>query len=676
MTKCLPSELLDSIKERARNGEITADDITKMLPTERAALKVVLEEFVTEKLGVKVSTEEINQIQVRAQKIDAAQKALGDDLGNPAKTQENVAFFMARKSMDDYLNSLNPSNRVKVLTSTVGRGVMLLSVKSPVLNIGTNTEAGITEALSRRLASGQFRGADNALAMRYVKMVNKVYQASGYDLSRMVKLQDSGASGERVLGDIVHSEGTGRIRAAGRLVQDIVFKQLMGAPDVAFSSAHFADSVNLNAMQIAEGNKKKAQEFMEDSMRLEPQTPEGALLRAQGILDAQTATWTNDSWATQVSLGIRKILNDVSGDARVGDYVFPFVKTPANVIATGMDYAGMGVPKALVDTYKAYKTGKLGNKQYRQRTARNLVRSGLGLTAAVMLAAMFDDDDFVGAYDPARAQIEQLRGSNYNAFRVGGKWISTDWLGPLAVPFTAIMYGRKYSDTTPEGIFQYGKGVLSQVKNLPGISDTYDYVRGQVFAKNQSFEEMAGSTWDYILSQAYTRLIPSFVSDVAKATDSKERVAKGTIQVIKNKIPGLRQTLPERKDIFGDTVRGEPAWSDIFFGARVKTDKENETVKELSNLSTSVGKGITFTNWDTSSSKTLAQFKEKVGNDRFDEAKGRYGQELKRMLESTVRSSAYRRATAEDKLKLVNALDSTVMNKVFKQYGFKYKPPK
>ena len=673
---CIPKEIAAKLKESLLKGEIDANAISKMLPEEKTALKSLLENFVADKLGVSVSKGEVLEIQQKAKRIDEAQTKLGNDIGNPEKLQENLDFFKAKKEMDNYLASKHPAHRVKVLTGTIGRGMMLFSAKSPILNIGSNVEIGFAEALSRRIASGQLRGTDAKLAVDYVKMTNKIYQQTGYDISRMTTLKDTGAGGERVLGQTVHAQGPGIVRKVGRGIEDIVFKQLMGAPDVAFSSAHFADSVNLNARKMAKGDLVKAKEIMTDSMRLEPQTPEGEILRTQGILDAQKATWTDTSWASRVSEGIRKILNDVSGDARVGDFVLPFIKTPANVIATGMDYAGMGIPKALIKTYKAFKTGELRNPEYLKSVSRDLVRAGLGLTGAVIIVSQLKKDDFVGAYDPARAQIESLRNSNYNAIRVGGKWISTDWLGPLAVPITAMMYAKKYGDTGGERTFQYGKGVISATLNIPGISDIYDFVKGQAFQKNQTLEQMTGATTDYITSELYSRLVPSFISDLTKAIDPNVRKSGTGIQGIIAKIPFLSKTLPEKTNIFGEKIEGESAWSDILFGARVKTSKETSVITELNNVSSDTGKGITFTNWDTSSSKTLAQFKDKKGQQVYDQAKILYGQKLKQKLEKAINNNTYKSLTPENKLKVINSLDSEVMDEIFRKYGFRYQSPK
>lgn len=633
-----------------------------------------LEDLVSEKLGISVSPEEVAAIESKAKVIDAAQKKLGPNLGNPKHFQENLDFFKAKREMDDYLQGLMPANKLKVLTGTIGRGMMLFSVKSPILNIGSNIEIGFVEALGRRIASKGVTGSNNALAIDYVKMVNKIYQATGYDLSRMTTIDDAGASGARVLGgDMVHAQGPGKVRAAGRLVEDVVFKQLMGAPDVAFSSAHFADSVNINSLKMAGGDKAKGAELMNDAMLLEPQTPQGELLRQQGILDAQVATWTNATWASKVSEGIRKILNNVSGDLRVGDYLLPFVKTPANVIATGMDYAGMGIPRSLVRTVRAWRSGDLGSKEFVQKTSRDLVRAGLGLTGALIFASMLDEDDFVGAYDPARAQIEALRNSNTNSIRIGNKWISTAWLGPLAVPVTSIMYSRKYGNTGSEKVFQYGSGVVSSAKDLPGVQDFADYFKKQAYQKeNQTLEEAASATGDYVSSELYTRLVPSFISDVAKATDKFERKTGTKMDTIKSKIPGVRQTLPVKTDIFGEPMVGESALSDILFGSRMKTDKENDFIAEIKRVADSEDKSIQFTDWDRSSSKQLAQFRQKVGEDVYEKARNEYGAQLKINLEKALAKKSYQKLDDGDRLKIIRETDSDAMEKILDKYNFNY----
>ena len=55
------------------------------------------------------------------------------------------------------------------------------------------------------------------------------------------------------------------------------------------------------------------------------------------------------------------------------------------------------------------------------------------------------------------------------------------------------------------------------------------------------------------------------------------------------------------------------------------------------------------------------------------EAKIKYGQELKAQLEKTLNDPRYKRLSDEDKLKVINGKDQDAMDKIFKQYGFRYR---
>ena len=668
--KCIISSVVEDLKKKLLSGKLSTDEISKLLPQEKAELKVLLEEFVTEKLGVKISDKEMSQIDKYAKVIDEYQKKLGDNLGNPQFYKQNIDFLKSKEIMNNYISSLNPSSKTRVWTGTIGSGVMLLSLKSPILNIGSNAEVGITEAIVRRLANRRIKGTDNQLAKDFVKMNRAIFRQTGFDLSRMTALGNN----DIIIGEkVAHSQGNGVTGAIGRTVENVVFDYSLGRPDVFFASNHFADSVNLGSLSMAKGDKAKAREFMLDSMLVEPKTAEGGILRNQGILDAQVATWTNKTWASTLSSGIRQTLNSVTGDARLGDYVFPFVKTGSNVIATGIDYAGGGIPKALFKLVKTLKSGEKMSDEVAKNIIRDVVRSGIGIGAALIITNFVDESDFMGAYDPTRAQIETLKNSTTNSIKLFGKWVSTDWLGPLAIPITAMMYAKKYGKKGgAEAVFQYVSGTGSQALNIPGVADIYDTVKSVVFKQNQTLDEMGGNTINYVVSQASSRLIPSIFSDVAKAIDPYDRKTSG-VDAVLTKIPGASYLLPAKQDIFGEKIQNEPGWSSLLFGSRVKTAKDDNIVQELDRVSKSVDKGINFTDWSKSSSKSLDQFKQSVGDVKFNQAKTEYGKNLKQKLDTLIKNSTYKNLSDEDKLKEINGKDTETIDQIYKKYGFKYK---
>jgi len=634
-----------------------------------------LEDLVTEQLGVTVTPEEMQEIIKLSETIEEKQKALGNNLGNPAYLEEQIQFLNAIKDMNEYLQERNPAHALAVLTATIGRGMMLFSLKSSLLNIVSNTNVGIAEGLLRRLSTKAWKGTNNELAKSYVAMARTIYKETGFDISRMMHMNDLGAAGERVLGKGVHSQGEGAIRKGGRIIEDIVFKNLMGAPDAFFASVAFIDSVNVESLRVADGDIVKAEEVMNDAMKIVPETKMGELVRAKGILDAQTATFTDETWASRFAENIRKNFNDATGNYRLGDYLFPFVKTTANVSALGLDYAGLGIPKALMTFANMVRTKNIGNKAQLLSISRDLTRSGLGLLGAFMLAWNTDDDDFVGAWDPKRAQIEGLRNSVENSFRIGGQWISVDWLGPLSVPYSAMMYAKKYGKAgAAESAFQYGMGMGGQVLKLPGIKDIMDFGVEAARKQNSSLEEMTGEAGDYIVSQMSARLIPSIIGDLAQLTDGKQRKTKNALEALQAKLPLVRSLLPQKVSVFGEELTTEPL--QILFGSRVKTSKEDATISELVRVINDSGKSISFTDWSKSTSKKLAQFRDKVGDEKYKEASIYYGKTLKADIDKTINSSSYKKMTADEQVTLLNNLDTAAQMKTFGKYSFSYRTEK
>jgi hypothetical protein len=184
---------------------------------------------------------------------------------------------------------------------------------------------------------------------------------------------------------------------------------------------------------------------------------------------------------------------------------------------------------------------------------------------------------------------------------------------------------------------------------------------------------MAGSTVDYLSSQIYSRLIPSFFSDVAKAVDPNVRKSVKGVESIKAKNPGLSTTLSIKTNIFGEEIKNEPGLSTILFGSRIKSSREDDLIRELNTVSTNNDKGIAFTDWDKSASKTLVQFKDVVGEKTYNEAKIEYGKELKSQLEMAINDPVYQDLSNEEKLQVINNQDAEAMATVLNNHGFVYK---
>ncbi len=637
-----------------------------------------LEDLVRDKIGVSVTAEEARIISEKAKKIEELASQVSP-IGLPP-----AEYFKAKSDMEKYLQSRMPTHKLKVLTSTIGRAVMLTSFKSPIVNIESNTVQGIMTALDRRLSRGEYKGLNNDFARTYVKENMKIFQQSGYDLSRMISFKDD----KKILGEeIVHSQGPGTVRFIGRVAEDTVFKQLMGAPDVAFSSVHFTDSANLASTKVAlsEGlkgaeAKARALEIFKDSVLIEPKTIEGELVRSQAIADAQYATYTNKSAYSDLGLAIRGLLNKFTGDARIGDQVMPFVKTPANVVGAGIDFSGISLPAQVYLLPKALLQARHGEKEALKRSIKTIVRSGLGLTFAYLLSNLFKPEDFIGNYPVTAKEQEllELKNATTNSVRIGNKWVSLDYFGVLAAPLVGMMYAKKYGQSAPEKVIKYYQGVVTQAQKVPGVREFSDIVKDIQDFTNEAKtggKELTTAATNAVLDYIRSRTVPAILYDIAKATDPSERamdIKKDPLARIKGAIPGLRQTLPEKTTVFGDTVKAEGALSTLLFGSRVKTKNESKLIDELVRLDKE-GQLPSITDVEKTNPR-VKELKTQIGEGQYVQAITYYHQLFKNGVERAVASGKYQKETDEEKKKSVESAKNDALEKMLKKY--RYKKPK
>jgi len=637
-----------------------------------------MQDLIAEKLGATVTEEEAKKINELSEGLQAEYDKGPDEYGILP-----VSYWQSRLKMDQYLQQINPASQVRIATSTIGRAAMLASFKSPLLNISGNTIQGFEQAFERRIENTEFSGkVDKKVLKGYVKKVNDIFSKSNYDVTRMQDLSD----GRKTLGEeITHAQGKGGVRLVGRLAENIIFKQLLGKPDVLFSSYSFADSANLSATRIAkqEGLKggalsKRATELFKDATSLSPTSINGRVIRSHAISDAQIATFTDDNTLSKASMAVRKVLNDVTGDLRVGDQIMPFVKTPASVVSITLDASGLSAVRGIRKLPRAISEMKAGDGSLMRSVAREFSRSGFGMTIAFIIASAFDKDDFIGAYPATQKERELLRTKNAraNSIKMGDKWVSLEYFGFLGSSMTGFLYARKYKDNLHEAMFNYAAGAFTQAQELPFIDPVKDVISfiqdispdGKI-DMNDLPDLIANSATDYIRA----RTIPAIFYDLAKGFDTAEREVdyKNPLEKVKSTIPGLRQTLPEKVDVFGDVIQGEPFYSSILFGARVKTARDNKIVDELKRLQ-STGNLPTLTRPERTSTRVKA-FKNQVSESKFDKTindfRTRYKQDTARMIDS----GRYKRMNDEEKKKALDKIKNDSLDRALKINGYRSK---
>lgn len=629
--------------------------------------KMYVREALDDIFGTTVSQEEANQIIGKIGEIEKSIVNTLDETGNPS-----VQTWQKINEMNNLVESLTPSPALQIATSIVGRGMMLLSIKSPVLNVVSNTENILTEMLIRRAVNSleggaSFSAVDKNVEKDYLAYADDVYRASGYNVSTTEGLDAATVTlGERR----ISTQGAGKFRAFARGVETGVFKYLMGYPDSRAKDFVFSDTAALEATTIAQNEglsgemlSKRATELYRDATRVAPLTEEGMLIREKAMIEANVATYTNDTAFSKFALGIRETLNKVTGNVRLGDQLMPFVKTPANVVALGMEYsigAAYLIPN-LTTVIRDVKAGKLSAKS---RTAiKAAVRNGLGVVLAMLIAMALDPDDYTPDYDALTMSERRLaleKNAVFNSIRIGDKYISLDYFGPLAVPLTAVLSARRRGEVA---WFGYAKGVASQLQKLPGLQEFSETVDAIGRATSNKPEKTVKNLNNALIDFVRARTIPSIVNDLAKSIDTYEReTSAGTYDKAKASIPGIRESLPLKYTTTSKTPREtEPAWSTVLFGARVKTANSNRVIYEIDRL---YKKGTKPTITDVTRSGKLSELSEaKQQKVRKEFAKRYYAE-----VYTLIRTRAYRAKDDEQKAAAINKVRRQIIEQLKKTY--------
>jgi hypothetical protein len=179
----------------------------------------------------------------------------------------------------------------------------------------------------------------------------------------------------------------------------------------------------------------------------------------------------------------------------------------------------------------------------------------------------------------------------------------------------------------------------------------------------------------YSIGFTQSRLTPGILYDLSKMTDTSERVnTKGDLFArLKSAIPGIRQSLPEKKIITGETVSTEPAWSILMFGSRVKTANQSAVIDEFTRLD-ETGNLPSITDVEKTSTRVKA-FKTQVPADKYDKAMDEFRNEFGRKSTKLIQTNNYKKADDATKADLINKTKDELLEKTLKKYGYK-KPKK
>jgi hypothetical protein len=296
--------------------------------------------------------------------------------------------------------------------------------------------------------------------------------------------------------------------------------------------------------------------------------------------EANKSVLSYDTFGSKAVAGIHRGIDNLPESTDAGkaiahaavNVLAPFVRVPSAFISRTTDFTPLGIPKEVFH--------QVAGKQFDQRALAQATGESATGTGLIALGIALTQNKLLSGDYPKNNPKEQARwkaeGITPNSVKVGNKWISLNYMGPLGLLFNA---GNKIENATGESagtkigaaLGGLGQGLLGQ-SFLQGFSGFSDAI--------QDPERNAKS---FINSEA-SSLVPSLSNDFANATDKFQRNANTPFESAKNRIPGARETNSVKTDVYGNDLKRPSSPLDTFNPLRPSNNLSNPVISEVNRL--------------------------------------------------------------------------------------------
>lgn len=314
----------------------------------------------------------------------------------------------------------------------------------------------------------------------------------------------------------------------------------------------------------------------------ETSDPDAFRARYESLLLSPTEAMTKQAQASaryytfQRELGpVGRGVQLISNNSVIGKILLPFVRTPSNIIKFAGERSAFGL--AMPEVRAALKAGGRSRDE-----ALAKITLGSGLSTAAVVAAMDGRISGSGPTDPQERAALLQSGWQPNSIRVGDQWVSYSRFDPVstlvgvAADFAEAAHwaSEKEADSIALNL---AMGIAKNITNktwLSGLSDAFDVLSDPDRYGKGYVQKLAGSL-----------AVPAISSQTAQALDPHLRDARTVMDAIKARVPVLSQSVPVRRNVWGEPAeKGDAIGPDVvspFFATQAKSDPLSREIARL-----------------------------------------------------------------------------------------------
>lgn len=414
-------------------------------------------------------------------------------------------------------------------------------------------------------AEDQFGGVYQSFANDTPILDNALYGTKEFDLqtpaisAQGLDLNGWQGSVADVLGAIIRTPG-----------------RVLTTTDEVFKTIHYRGELKAQAYRQAKSEGLEGEAFINRLGELVAarETPQGGdQLSMQALEAARRGTFTN-------SLGdVGKIMQYAASKIPGARYVFPFIRTPANI----MDYTWERTPVLNVLNNQMREDFLAGG--VRRDTA--VAKTAIGGAFYIMAAQLAAEGKITGHLDK-KSSAEKLGGQQAYSIKVGDTYYAYNRLDPIGMIFGLAADFSNITGNIDDGRRSDISAAMITAISSNLLSKSYLSTASELFQIIGNVEQTERSTqFGRFISRQTASFIPfsSLVRTVRRNDDTTVREVWDLMDTLKNSVPGYSKDLYPHRNVFGDpVVYGGGLGPDIASPIYTSKESDNPAANEIARL--------------------------------------------------------------------------------------------
>ena len=598
----------------------------------------------------------------RAAAWDAITTSIADQI--PSTFREKANFWRYTSMLTNPTTHIRNimGNAIQMGARKIKDGIGTAIERAVIKDPSQRTKAVNVDKDLKAFAKGQYETDQNA-AMGS----GKYSDATAAGIEREIQSKRKMFKGEDVLSRTV--QGIGDLNSRALDYEDVIFNR------AAYVDS-FAQALQAKGVTAAEAHAGT-------------RTADVEAARAYAIEEAQKATYRNTTALSEALSQFGRYEGDnpvKRAGSFVADALFPFRKTPANILTTGLDYSPVGIAKSVKEALWDVRRGNCTAADAVDSLASGLTGTGifaLGayLAAEGLLHVRAGDDDKEEAFE------KSMGGQDY-AIQIGDKSYTLDWALPAAMPLFAGAATEKSHEkggSTFDALVDSLLGMQDVVLETSMLSSLNDLISYWSYADNK-----VGYLIDRAASSYAGQYIPTIGSKVASVFDDtvrKSYVEKGSGQVASDvnyflqgaakKVPGARNQLQPMVDMWGNEVSNGSAPERVFQSflspGFLKAQDNSPATQEIRRLAKATGESAVYPAAAEKSYTVKGETRTMTGEEYTRYAKA-MGQTRKELVEAAVKLPAYKSMSNAEKADYIQNVYKYARETARQQVDPKYEP--